>query len=143
MSVQELLDRLEKVRKTGPGRWIACCPAHDDHNPSLALRELDDGRVLLHCFAGCSAHEIVTGVGLDLRDLFPSQEIGFDKGKPARRPFPATDILRCIATEALVVMTSAKSVLAGTLSEFDRKRLALAVVRIVQAMDAGGIDHVK
>ena len=33
-------------------------------------------------------------------------------------------------------MTSAKSVLAGTLSEFDRKRLALAVVRIVQAMDA-------
>ena len=106
MSMTKLLDRLEKVRKTGLGRWIACCPAHDDHNPSLALRELDDGRVLLHCFAGCSAHEIVTGVGLELRDLFPSQEIGFDKGKPARRPFPATDILRCIATEALVVMTS-------------------------------------
>ena len=78
---------LEKVKRTGAGRWIGRCPAHDDRSPSLALRELDDGRVLVHCFAGCSAQEVVTGVGLDLSDLFPSQEIGFDKGSRSADPF--------------------------------------------------------
>lgn len=43
MSVSEVLDRLEKVRRRGRGRWIACCPAHDDRNPSLAIGERDDG----------------------------------------------------------------------------------------------------
>jgi hypothetical protein len=33
--------------------WSARCPAHDDHNPSLSITEDRDGRVLLHCFAGC------------------------------------------------------------------------------------------
>ena len=108
MSASELLDRLEKVRRTGTGRWTACCPAHSDRHPSLALRELDDGRVLLHCFAECSAHEVVSAVGMDLSDLFPPRVIGFGKGKPERRPFPATDILRCIATEVLVVAVAAK-----------------------------------
>lgn len=143
MSVSELLDRLEKGRRTGLGRWIARCPAHNDRHPSLAVRELDGGVILLKCFAGCSAHEVVSAVGLDLSDLFPSREIGFGRGKPERRPFPATDILRCIAFEALVVMVAAKSLLAGSLSEVDRKRLNVAVARIYEAMDAGGISHVK
>ena len=97
----------------------------------------------MNCFAGCSVYDVVSCVGLDLSDLFPPREIGFGKGRPERRPFPATDILRCIASEALVVMTSAKSLLAGPLSEFDRKRLNVAVARIYEAMDAGGISHVK
>ncbi len=143
MSVSQLLLGLEKVKRTSRNRWIACCPAHDDHNPSLAIAVGDDGRVLLHCFAGCDVRDIVRAVGLKLDDLFPPGEIGFGKGRPERRPFPATDILRCIASEALVVMTSAKSLLAGPLSEFDRKRLNVAVARICEAMDAGGISHVK
>jgi len=53
--IEQLLSSLLKVRKVGIGRWIACCPAHNDSKPSLAIRETDDGRVLLHCFAGCSA----------------------------------------------------------------------------------------
>ncbi|WP_235001463.1 hypothetical protein [Nitrosovibrio sp. Nv4] len=99
--------------------------------------------MLIHCFAGCSAYEIVSAVRLDLSDLFPPREIGFGKGKPERRPFPAADILRCIAFEALVVAMAAKSLLAGSLSEVDRTRLMLAVTRIHQAMDAGGISDVK
>jgi hypothetical protein len=35
---------------------MACCPAHDDRNPSLSVRRAPDGRVLVHCFAGCSLH---------------------------------------------------------------------------------------
>lgn len=141
MSVHHLLALLKKVRRTGRGRWVACCPAHNDHNPSLSLRELDDGRVLMKCFAGCAVYDVVSCVGLDLSDLFPPGEIEFGKSKRERRPFHAADILRCIATEALVVAMTATSLQAGAPSENDRKRLLLAVQRIYQAMDAGGISH--
>jgi DNA primase len=38
--------------------WMAKCPAHDDHNPSLSIKELD-GKVLLHCHAGCPQHDVI------------------------------------------------------------------------------------
>jgi hypothetical protein len=44
-----LLDHLERVKQTGPGRWIARCPAHEDRSPSLSVRELEDGRLLRLC----------------------------------------------------------------------------------------------
>ena len=47
MSLETVLSRLEHVRKTGEGRFLACCPAHGDKRASLSLREIDDGRVLL------------------------------------------------------------------------------------------------
>jgi len=39
--------------KWSAGRGIACCPAHEDKNPSLSLTDGSDGRLLLHCHAGC------------------------------------------------------------------------------------------
>ena len=59
-----LLSRLDGVRRTGSGRWIARCPAHDDRRPSLSVRELDDGRTLLHCFSGCSPDAVLDAIGL-------------------------------------------------------------------------------
>ena len=38
--------------------WIDRCPAHDDNNPSLSIKETSDGKLLLHCFAGCSFEDI-------------------------------------------------------------------------------------
>jgi hypothetical protein len=38
--------------------WMACCPAHDDARPSLALRESEEGYIL-HCHAGCSQQQII------------------------------------------------------------------------------------
>jgi hypothetical protein len=142
MSAVQLLTRLEKIKRTGQGRWLGRCPAHDDRSPSLAVRELDDG-VLLHCFAGCSVQEIISSVGLELTDLFPQNEIQEGKGKPERRPFPATDILRCIAFEALVVAAAATKRLAGPLSDTDHNRLMLAVTRIHEALAAAGISDAK
>ena len=48
-----LLSHLEGVRRVGKERFVACCPAHGDKHPSLAIRETYDGVLLLHCFAGC------------------------------------------------------------------------------------------
>ncbi len=30
------------------------CPAYDDEHPSLSVDQVDEGRVLVHCFAGCT-----------------------------------------------------------------------------------------
>lgn len=68
MSADLLLSRLERVRKCGGG-WIARCPAHDDKSASLSVAD-KDGRVLIHCFAGCSPHDVLTSAGLNMQDLF-------------------------------------------------------------------------
>jgi hypothetical protein len=141
MSAEDLISRLERVKRTGAGRWQARCPAHDDRGPSLSVRELDDGRVLVHCFAGCEVHSVLSSVGLSFDDLFPSRDLG-DHAKREGRPFPAADILRAIAFEALVVAMAGSAMLAGEpFNAFDRDRLFLAVSRIQAALDAGGINH--
>ncbi|MDE2264100.1 MAG: hypothetical protein KGL45_16380 [Gammaproteobacteria bacterium] len=58
-----VLDRLDGVRQSGPGRWLARCPAHEDRSPSLSIRELDDGRVLLHDFGGCDTQAVLDALG--------------------------------------------------------------------------------
>ena len=50
--------------------WMARCPAHDDVNPSLSLRDIS-GKVLVHCFAGCSQREVIAA--LRERGLWPEQ----------------------------------------------------------------------
>lgn len=74
--IEKILDRLQGVKRIGK-RWVATCPAHEDKSPSLSLTEAQDGRVLLHCFAGCSAFDVVSAVGLELSDLFPESLPGY------------------------------------------------------------------
>lgn len=141
MSAETLLSRLERVKRTGDGRYQARCPAHDDRGPSLSIRELDDGRVLVHCFAGCDVHSVLSAVGLSFDDLFPPRDLG-QQAKRERRPFPAADVLRAIAFEALVVAVAGSSLLAGEpFNAVDRERLILAVSRIQAALEAGGLNH--
>jgi len=69
--IDDILNRLEKVKKTGDSKWIGCCPAHEDDDPSLAISVISDGRILIHCFAGCSPSDILAAIGLSMTDLFP------------------------------------------------------------------------
>lgn len=64
------ISRLSKVRRTSNG-VSAACPAHADKTNSLSVSQASDGRVLIKCFAGCSAEQIVKKVGLTMADLFP------------------------------------------------------------------------
>lgn len=73
MNTMELINRLEKVKRIAENKWIACCPAHDDKTPSMRVTEVDD-RVLIHCFAGCGATQILDAVGLDYSVLMPEKE---------------------------------------------------------------------
>ncbi len=51
---------------------MARCPAHDDRNPSLAIRD-HDGRVLVHCHAGCAQADVVNA--LRARGLWEQAEL--------------------------------------------------------------------
>ena len=128
-----LLSRLDKVRKTGPDSFMACCPAHEDRSASLSLCDKDE-KTLIFCFAGCSVHEVLDAVGLEISDLFPPRQ---STGKPERRPFPAMDALRAIGFEALVVAAAGSTMMAGQVfTPEDRERLMLAVERIQSAVSA-------
>jgi hypothetical protein len=62
-TLQDVLSRLRGIRRSGSG-YVAFCPAHDDRKTrSLSIREGQDGLVLLHCFAGCTYHQIVEALG--------------------------------------------------------------------------------
>lgn len=125
--INDLINRLHKVKQTGQGRYIACCPAHDDKHPSLAIRD-DNGTILLRCFAGCSAFEIVAAVGMEISDLFPGSG---SFAQPMKNPFPAADILRCIQSEAMIVAIAACDIAKGLmLSDSDKQRILLAASRI-------------
>ena len=71
--LEKVLGRLDKVKQAGVRQWKACCAGHNDKDPSLSIREADDGKVLLHCWAGCTTAEITAAIGLELRDLFPCE----------------------------------------------------------------------
>lgn len=83
-SLEQILDALEPAGcepKQGGGRYSAHCPAHLDGHSSLSISEGDDGRVLLHCHAGCATEDVVGALGLRMRDLF----CGKGRCKPSRK----------------------------------------------------------
>lgn len=132
--LEELLGRLLKVRARRNNTWTACCPAHGDKNPSLAIKVMEDGRILLHCFAGCSAEEVTAAVGLALTDLFPEPVLK-EGAKPIKPAFFASDLLRIIHFEALVVMIVALDIEKGRLPSVEtRQRVRLAYERIDEAV---------
>jgi hypothetical protein len=129
--IENILSRLEKVKGRN-GAYTACCPAHGDKSPSLAIRELDDGRILMKCFANCSVQEIMGAIGMEMGDLFP--DVNKDL-PPVKRKYYATDLLRVIEFEAWVVSVAAYTMSQGLpLSEEDRARMKKAQTRIMEAV---------
>jgi hypothetical protein len=59
-------------RRVG-GQYLLRCPSHDDRRPSLGVRELDDGRLLVRCYAGCATEDILAALDLEFADLYPER----------------------------------------------------------------------
>ena len=88
-ALSTFLGHLEAVQQTAQG-YKARCPAHDDQAPSLTITVGQDNRILVHCFAGCSAEDIVAALGSTLADLFPrSSPSSFDA---PRRPLTVAEL---------------------------------------------------
>ena len=63
------LSKLKQVQ-TNENGIIACCPAHEDKNPSLSASYTDE-TILVKCHAGCTFEEIVSSMGMDSSQFFP------------------------------------------------------------------------
>lgn len=138
--IGSLLSRLDRVKRTGPNTWMASCPTRDDKHPSMTIRELDDGRCLIHDFGGDSVEEILGALGLTFSDLYPPR-VTSHHIKGERRPFPAADCLRAIAFEGTIIALAGAAIIAGEpINTFDKNRLLIAVGRINAALDAGGLN---
>lgn len=138
--IDRLLSRLRGVKQTGPDRWVALCCAHEDRRPSLSIRVLPDGRVLVHCHAGCAAPDVVSGVGMSMADLF---ERPLDHHRPPLRPrerWIPNDVWQCVAHEAAVAAIVAADAAAGRpVSAEDAKRAGVAADRLAEAIETLGV----
>ena len=68
--LEVVLSRLNGHRKQGDG-YIARCPAHEDKEASLSIGQGEDGRVLIKCFAGCDAEEVVSALRIKVERPIP------------------------------------------------------------------------
>ncbi len=133
MSVTVLLDRLQGVRPTGPGTWRARCPAHESKSLTLSVREGDQGRALVHCFAGCDIAEVVAAVGLTISDLF-AERLREHRYPPDRARMPAAEALALLDHEVLVASMILRDILAEKRADADQwQRLNVASTRISAA----------
>src|SRR5215208_318360 len=80
---EDVLDKLEVGSLNGE-KAMCFCPAHDDrNNPSLSPKA-ENGRLLMHCFAGCCPEDIVSEIGLQMKDLFVGGGSSIPPNTPAR-----------------------------------------------------------
>jgi len=90
-SLNDFLSLLKGVKKVSGG-YMALCPAHDDHEQSLSVKQNND-RILIYCHAGCSADNILETFGLTKADLFlgerPLRTNRRKKPKPEHREIEA------------------------------------------------------
>ena len=73
IKINDILSRLDRVKELGHNKWMARCPAHADTDPSLSIRLVDNGKILLHCFSGCPVYDVVSAIGFELCDLMGDQ----------------------------------------------------------------------
>lgn len=126
MNATNLLNRFGKVRQTGAGKWLACCPAHEDRSPSLSVKQTDDGKILLHCFGGCSVTDIVAVINLQLADLMPERQ-GYDRAKSRIPKFNKTELFDRVVFESIILRMAVSQLLSGvSLSKEDLARVEQA-----------------
>jgi|CXWL01.1.fsa_nt_gi hypothetical protein len=74
MTIHQFLALFPSIKETKKG-WDVCCPAHDDHSPSLGVMEGEEGRIVLNCFAGCPKESICAALGIQMSDLFADKNL--------------------------------------------------------------------
>ena len=104
--VARVLSHCDMVKQSTNG-WMARCPAHEDKKPSLGIKQGDDGKALLKCFAGCTFEKIVAALCLVESELMGEGESDYSssqssialrsasKSTKAKKGFPsASDALK-------------------------------------------------
>lgn len=132
-NVDQLIARLDGVKQTRPNQWLARCPAHEDHSPSLSIKETAEGLLLLKCWAGCETESILTALNLSFSDLFPerlpdSYQRAQSRSSLSLSSAEQLDVLHHEITVASLVLHDV--VESKTISEEDWSRFITAANRI-------------
>jgi hypothetical protein len=114
------LAALVEGRAVGSNRFQARCPAHGDRLPSLSIADGRDGRVLLHCFAGCGTDAILAALKLSRRDLFQG-------------PLPSRERLAVFEAERKAAEQRKRALCASEREAWDRARRWSAVLNALGA----------
>jgi len=131
IEINDLLNRLQKVRKIGTDEWVASSPTRSDRTPSLFIKYDTNGNILLHDFGGSSVDEICNAIGIELSDLFPDDGKEY---KPQR--FNAHNVLTAMRQEVLLVALCAVDIVAGRpITEEDKDRVLLASQRLKEVYE--------
>lgn len=96
--------------------------------------------MLVHCFAGCPASNVLAAVGLTLADLF-DRPLSHDsppvRASKRRRHGQAAEALQALNHECRVAWCCAEQMAAGfALDPDERARLKLAMTRVANALEA-------
>ncbi len=135
MGLDALLSRLDRVQRNAHG-WRADCPNGHKARGALSVTQGDDGRVLLHCFAGCAVADVLGALGLTLADVMPERlrDESPEARRQARERFRLASVSAAagvIAREADLVLIAAADTAQGIpLTEADLGRLAEGVERL-------------
>jgi len=81
MDVQEIAKELGGASRSGD-QWSCKCPAHEDRKASLSLTAGTDGKLLVHCHAGCSQDDVINA--LKVRGFWPDMRT---RQVPDPKPF--------------------------------------------------------
>ena len=137
LDLNQILSRLDKVRQHQKGRYMALCPAHEDRSRSLSLTQAEDGRILMHCFAGCHIEDVCSSIDLELKDLFPSTEQQNYSTIPDWKRQRYQDAL--VREHMIVEMARADRAKGLTLSEADKARVLKAIefIRLMEGANHG------
>ena len=111
-AIAKVLERLPDYKQTGPDRYLAPCPGHEDRHPSFTIRETPDGTILVKCWAGCSADHVVASMGLEFKDLFPERPDNRPPLRPRERWIPR-DVFRALADECFLLVVYSSALAAG------------------------------
>jgi len=136
--IDDFLSRLQGVRKHGEA-CRANCPNGHSSRGTLSIAAGHDGRVLLHCFAGCEPADIVAAVGMRLADLYPERVTRMTPEERRVARIRAKEAnwaaaLGVLATEATVTEVACEMIGRGeALSPADIERVHLASQRIHDA----------
>src|SRR5262245_8600385 len=108
-----LLSKIQGVTRSSDG-WMGLCPHHADENASLHINVADDGRLLLHCFAGCPVESVMQSLDLTMSVLAGdargsaapkrAQTRGMNGrstlGKRKNKSFPSVEAIAAAATHS-------------------------------------------
>jgi hypothetical protein len=134
---EKVLSALTRVLQSGDGQWRALCPAHGSKSRSLSVREVD-GRVLIHCFAGCEVEDILAALGLQFSDLY-EQPLGH-RLRPVGG-LSASERLALLEHECLVVLLLVSDIRKGQPmvdADYDRLMTAVGLISLARSNSYGG-----